>query len=570
MADVTEIYARQVDGARLALARGDRSGAAEWYRSAVDTARGDDRLQRELISALVHLGKLEQELLRPADAERRLDEALALGEGLYGADHPSLGAVLNELGRLHIRRSNHARARMVLERLLRITRTKGEDHADVATALAGLAVAHRGLGDHAAAEGRYRDALRIREKVLAPDHMAIVVTLEQLSETCAARGNLPEAIALLKRALPTREAALGADHATACALRSRITDLELRSVAARVGPSVATPAPVAVEPAAPAEPPRRSKELVFLYQPEPPVRRRATLARERVTTPVFSAAVTSAAVTTTALVTTSPVPAPVTPVAPVALALPTKPAIVERSSIATRQVSFGRPLAMYSFAGLAGVALVVAALTSLSGSGTRSEDVAPTPVAEQPPATVAAAIVVKASVPTPAPAKARKADSLVVPELPTLPAAPKRLAAISVPIIAMSNVDSLVRASAGTNRAASADQIGPSGGLRTSPMIEDAASKPPVLIGPAPTIYFPDALRSQRTTGETVVRFRVDERGVVDVASLKVVKSDHELFTNAVRSVLPRFRFEPARSGGADPKPRADWVNFRAEFNSKL
>jgi hypothetical protein len=29
---------------------------------------------------------------------------------------------------------------------------------------------------------------------------------------------------------------------------------------------------------------------------------------------------------------------------------------------------------------------------------------------------------------------------------------------------------------------------------------------------------------------------------------MRVMQSDHELFTAAVRSVLPRFRFEPARS----------------------
>ena len=86
----------------------------------------------------------------------------------------------------------------------------------------------RKLGDDASAEALFRDALRIREKVLEPNHMVIVVTLEHLSETCAARGNLAEALALLRRGLATREVALGPGHATVQVARSRVAELELQ------------------------------------------------------------------------------------------------------------------------------------------------------------------------------------------------------------------------------------------------------------------------------------------------------------------------------------------------------
>src|SRR5258705_1365961 len=222
MTDSRRLYTEKLDAARLALSRNDRAEAAVAFHAAIDVARSERGLDPEVVSALVHLGKLEQELGRPAEAERVLSEALETGERCFGAEHPSLGAVLNELSRLHIRQSHHARAEAMLERLLRITRAKGEQHPDVATALAGLALVKRALGGHAAAEQRFREALHIRESALAPHHMATVVTMEQLSETCVARGNLSEALTLLQRALPTREAALGADHATVRALRSRI------------------------------------------------------------------------------------------------------------------------------------------------------------------------------------------------------------------------------------------------------------------------------------------------------------------------------------------------------------
>jgi hypothetical protein len=47
------------------------------------------------------------------------------------------------------------------------------------------------------------------------------------------------------------------------------------------------------------------------------------------------------------------------------------------------------------------------------------------------------------------------------------------------------------------------------------------------------------------------------------------VKSDHELFTAAVRRTLSRFRFEPARTPAPESKPRAEWVDFRVEFTVK-
>src|SRR4051812_25492659 len=176
----------------------------------------------------------------PSDAERLLIEAIDTGERELGAEHPSLAVPLNELSRLYIRQSNYSHAEIVLQRLLQIAGAKGDRHPDVATALAGLAVAKRGLGDDAAAEQLYRRALSIREEVLPPSHMGIVVTLEQLSATCAARGDQAEAVALLQRALPRRQCALGAEHATVLALRARIADLENRE------PESMTAAPSAV------------------------------------------------------------------------------------------------------------------------------------------------------------------------------------------------------------------------------------------------------------------------------------------------------------------------------------
>jgi len=451
---------------------------------------------------------------------------------------------------------------VVLDRLLRISRMKGEDHPDVATAIAGLAVVHRGLGDDAAAEQHYRHALRIREKALAPDHMATVVTLEQLSATCAARGNRAEALALLERALPTREAALGADHPTAAAIRERIAALR---------------------------PPL--KDLVFIYQPEPPVRRHAPLPRQRAATPARAHAIAAAMVAfpvetmVAPPVEMAPPPHPVRLAladAPVPMAALAEPAAPQPTDWAEHGLSMRT--ALFSSAGLATVVFAIASLIS---------DMNASAVSNRADARVDAGSRIAATTSTPdgsasrgaqpgsAPsttdtprashdsATAGAAQSGDIPKLPSLPAAPKRLAAMSIPIIATKNLDSLVRVSTRTSRESFADQIGSAKGIGASALGGDEFGTPPALIGQAPTPYFPEALRSQRAEGEVLVRFRVDEHGRVDVPSMKVVKTDHELFTLAVRNVLPRFRFEPARSAAPESKPRAEWVNWRAEFTLK-
>ena len=230
MADMKALFTQRFDAARTALTQGDEPAAAESFHWAIVAARSDPNLRLELASALFHLGKLSRNFGRAGatEAEQLLTEALAVSEELFGTEHSALVPLLNELTRLHVQRSQHARAEHTLERLLAIARVKGDENADVAIVLAGLAVVKRKLGDDASAEALYRDALRIREKVLEPSHMVTVVTLEQLSQTCAARGNFAEALALLRRALATREVALGPGHATAQAARSRVAELELQ------------------------------------------------------------------------------------------------------------------------------------------------------------------------------------------------------------------------------------------------------------------------------------------------------------------------------------------------------
>src|SRR5215467_5896722 len=176
MADTKALFTQRFDAARAALTAGDERAAAASLHSAIAAARIDPSLRPELASALFQLGKLSRKSGRTGEpeAEALLTEALVISERLFGTEHRELAPLLNELSRLHIQRSQYARAEDALKRLLATARMEGEENADAATALAGLAVVKRKLGDEAAAEALYRDAVRIREKVLEPHNMVTV------------------------------------------------------------------------------------------------------------------------------------------------------------------------------------------------------------------------------------------------------------------------------------------------------------------------------------------------------------------------------------------------------------
>ena len=61
---------------------------------------------------------------------------------------------------------------------------------------------------------------------------------------------------------------------------------------------------------------------------------------------------------------------------------------------------------------------------------------------------------------------------------------------------------------------------------------------------------YPESLRQAAIDGRVLVRFTVDTTGRIDMSSLSVLASTHDLFTRAVRDALPAFRFKPAELGG--------------------
>jgi len=553
MADTKALFTQRFDAARTAWTHGDEPAAAESLRAAIIAARGDGSLRRELASALFNLGKLSRKLGQAGEAEAGplLSEALAISEELYGCEGAALAPVLHELSRLHLQQSQHARAEDALGRLLAIARAKGEEHPDVAAALVDLAFVKRKLGDDASAEGLYRDALRIREKVLEPNHMVTVGTLERLSETCAARGNFAEALTLLYRALPMREAALGAGHERVRATWSRVAELESQMA-------------IAADTAAAAET-RATRDVVDTASTSAP-------------SPINSSAAMSGDAAPGDWRSTIP---------PVQADSP-EPARKKRT---VRYASAGAAAVAIAIAGLlmlrpragSGRALVSTEMSAAQGStaagalietapATRTES-----IGDGAAATVAAthADSLRAASPTPVPTasviqREQRAPDRAPPEL-RLPRVKLRLDSLKIPSMpAALSVDAILRSAMERQRASDTDRTETRDDVsRPIPDVANAHTAPKIM-GRPPEPAFPDALlRSGPREGQVLVRFMVDEFGRVDVASVIVERSDHELFTAAVRDVLPRFRFEPAYTLTPDSKPIAAWVSVPFRFTTR-
>ena len=77
----------------------------------------------------------------------------------------------------------------------------------------------------------------------------------------------------------------------------------------------------------------------------------------------------------------------------------------------------------------------------------------------------------------------------------------------------------------------------------------------PVMAAPgSPAPRYPDILKKAGVSGEVIASFVVDTTGMADVRSLKVIRSSHQLFVDAIVAALPDMRFTPALVGGRKVK----------------
>ena len=103
-------------------------------------------------------------------------------------------------------------------------------------------------------------------------------------------------------------------------------------------------------------------------------------------------------------------------------------------------------------------------------------------------------------------------------------------------------------------RAVRAPRVQPTQMNADQPYFEFQVEKPAMPVAESVAPRYPDSLRTQQVEGIVLAQFVVDATGRPDESTFKALKSDHELFTTAVRSALSGMRFTPATVGGRPVK----------------
>jgi protein TonB len=92
--------------------------------------------------------------------------------------------------------------------------------------------------------------------------------------------------------------------------------------------------------------------------------------------------------------------------------------------------------------------------------------------------------------------------------------------------------------------------VGGTGPVTNQTYFEFQVEKPAEMLQDSPKPKYPSVLESSGIAGEVQAQFVVNSSGKADMDSFKVLKSSNELFTQAVKNVLPRMKFSPAMIGG--------------------
>jgi protein TonB len=105
--------------------------------------------------------------------------------------------------------------------------------------------------------------------------------------------------------------------------------------------------------------------------------------------------------------------------------------------------------------------------------------------------------------------------------------------------------------------------VGGTAPVTDAPLYEFQVEKPALAVAGAGSPTYPSVLKSANVQGRVTATFVVDTSGRAEPGTFKALESDHELFTAAVRTALPRMRFIPAEVGGRKVKM---WVQQAFEF----
>ena len=161
-----------------------------------------DPPHRDLAEALLNAGLAKRNRERYDEAEAYYLESLAMRRALYGDAHPDVAYTLNHLASLEVNRERYAAAeRYAREGLALREAAYGPDHIEVAASLGNLARIQEAGGDLDATRRTLDRAYAIVRSSLGPDHPFNGAMLHRLGEVDAAQGRRAAAEAKYRQAL---------------------------------------------------------------------------------------------------------------------------------------------------------------------------------------------------------------------------------------------------------------------------------------------------------------------------------------------------------------------------------
>ncbi|NQZ10096.1 MAG: tetratricopeptide repeat protein [Algicola sp.] len=140
-------------------------------------------------------------------------QALAISEKTFGAEHIETSTALNNLALLYEGLGEYDKALPLYLRDLEISeKSLGNEHIDVSITLNNLANLYVSMSEYNKALPMYQRALDIKEKVYGTEHPEVAYTLNNWAHLYKSMGEYDKALPLYQRSLDICEKTLGTEH----------------------------------------------------------------------------------------------------------------------------------------------------------------------------------------------------------------------------------------------------------------------------------------------------------------------------------------------------------------------
>lgn len=138
---------------------------------------------------------------------------MTITEKAFGAENPTFGLLLNQLGTLYRARGNFRDSKSLLLRAAEILEKNRGDHSpELAQLYSNLGMIYSHDGDYLEAGRRLRLALGLKEETVGPDHLDLTPILANLAVLHWLMGDAPSAEGYFRRSLGILEKAFGPNH----------------------------------------------------------------------------------------------------------------------------------------------------------------------------------------------------------------------------------------------------------------------------------------------------------------------------------------------------------------------